>query len=96
MARRVPENALRMVVAGLLFAVGIMEIHDAALGSAYSLTGAGRAFDGWHYLAISLCGLVIGIESGLTVSGRRCLPSADDGIGLRNRPARRPRALRSS
>ena len=61
---------MKIVVAILLFGVGLKEMHDAVVGASASITGhTTTQFELWHYAAISLAGLLIGFLSGLTGVG---------------------------
>jgi uncharacterized membrane protein YfcA len=89
-SRRVPENALKILVAVLFVVVGLKELHDAVFGGTYSLTGStGGTLDLAQYLLITLSGLVIGILSGLTGVGGGVflVPTMVLGFGLAQRVA---------
>jgi uncharacterized membrane protein YfcA len=89
-SRRVPERALKILVAVLLFVVGLKEIHDALLGAAAALTGhVGGGLDLAQYLLITVAGFVIGILSGLTGVGGGVflVPTMVVGFGLAQRVA---------
>lgn len=89
-SRRVPEHALKILVAVLLFVVGLKEIHDALLGAAAALTGSvGGRLDLAQYLLITVAGFVIGVLSGLTGVGGGVflVPTMVVGFGLAQRLA---------
>jgi uncharacterized membrane protein YfcA len=88
-SRRVPENTLKILVAVLLIGVGIKEVHDAVAGGAHSLSGGTGSLDTMQYLVITLCGLVIGILSGLTGVGGGVflVPTMVLGFGISQRIA---------
>lgn len=67
-SRKVPEAALKMVVAILLAVVGLKELHDVVFGST-SIAAEAATFGLPHYLLITAIGLVIGVLSGLTGVG---------------------------
>jgi uncharacterized membrane protein YfcA len=88
LSRKVPENALKMLVAILLVVVGLKEVHDAVLGVSSSLRGStGTSLDLERYLLITLSGLIIGILSGLTGIGGGIflVPTMVLGFGLSQR-----------
>jgi uncharacterized protein len=89
-SRRVPEHALKIVVALLLLVVGVKEVHDALVGASASITGhpAGR-LEVLHYVLISVAGLAIGFLSGLTGVGGGVflVPTMVVGFGLTQRIA---------
>ncbi len=69
-APRISERVLKIVVAVLLFVVGVKELYDALLGGAFALQNAVASNLGpVQYLLITISGLVIGILSGLTGVG---------------------------
>ncbi len=89
-SKRVPEHALKIVVALLLLVVGVKEIHDAAVGASASITGHTTSqVDTWRYPLISLAGLAIGFLSGLTGVGGGVflVPTMVVGFGLAQRIA---------
>ena len=89
-SKRVPENALKIVVALLLLVVGGKEIHDAAVGASASITGHTTShLETWQYALISLAGLAIGFLSGLTGVGGGVflVPTMVVGFGLAQRIA---------
>ncbi|HET7421342.1 MAG TPA: sulfite exporter TauE/SafE family protein, partial [Candidatus Dormibacteraeota bacterium] len=89
-SKRVPEHALKIVVALLLLVVGVKEIHDAAVGASASITGHTTShFEIWHYALISVAGLAIGFLSGLTGVGGGVflVPTMVVGFGLAQRIA---------
>ncbi len=89
-SRRVPEHALKIVVAVLLFVVGVKEVHDAVVGASASITGHTTThFEVWHYVLISTAGLGIGFLSGLTGVGGGVflVPTMVVGFGLTQRIA---------
>lgn len=89
-SRRVPEHALKILVAVLLFVVGLKEVHDALLGAPAALTGhVGGGLDLAQYLLITVAGFVIGVLSGLTGVGGGVflVPTMVVGFGLAQRVA---------
>lgn len=89
-SRRVPEHALKILVAVLLFSVGVKEIHDATLGASTALTShAGGSLDHAQYLLITVAGFVIGVLSGLTGVGGGVflVPTMVLGFGIAQRVA---------
>jgi len=69
-AQKISERALRMFVALLLFAVGLKDVHDAAFASALVAHTAWSAGLGWpQYVVMAVCGLGIGVMSGLAGLG---------------------------
>lgn len=89
-SRRVPEHALKILVAVLLIGVGLKEIHDSALGATTALTGhGGGRLDLAQYLLITLSGFVIGVLSGLTGVGGGVflVPTMVLGFGIAQRVA---------
>jgi hypothetical protein len=89
-SRRVPEHALKIVVAVMLFVVGVKEIHDALLGASAALTGhVGGKLDLLQYLLITVAGFVIGVLSGLTGVGGGVflVPTMVLGFGIAQRIA---------
>lgn len=90
LARRVPDHALKLIVAILLVLVGLKEVHDALFGVSPSLTGPpGAESLVLRYSLIAMGGLLIGILSGLTgVSGGIFLvPTMVLGFGISQRIA---------
>jgi uncharacterized membrane protein YfcA len=88
-SRKVPESALKMLVAVLLVVVGLKELHDVVLGGS-ALTGTETGnFGPAHYALISATGLVIGVLSGLTGVGGGVfiVPTLVLGFGLAQRVA---------
>ena len=89
-SKRVPEHALKIVVATLLFIVGVKEVHDAIVGASASITGQTTTHFGvWHYVLISTAGVAIGFLSGLTGVGGGVflVPTMVMGFGLTQRIA---------
>ena len=89
-SRRVPEHALKILVAILLLVVGLKEVHDAALGTSAALTGhSGGTLSLAHYLLITVAGFVIGLLSGLTGVGGGVflVPTMVLGFGIAQRVA---------
>lgn len=89
-SRRVPERALKILVAVMLFAVGVKEVHDAWLGAAAALSGqVGGKLDLVQYLLITVAGFVIGVLSGLTGVGGGVflVPTMAVGFGIAQRIA---------
>lgn len=89
-SKRVPEHALKIVVALLLLVVGVKEIHDAVVGASASITGHTTSrFEIWHYVLISVAGFAIGFLSGLTGVGGGVflVPTMVVGFGLAQRVA---------
>jgi uncharacterized membrane protein YfcA len=89
-SRRVPENALKIIVAVMLFVVGVKEVHDALLGAAAALTGhGGGTLDLAQYLLVTVAGFVIGVLSGLTGVGGGVflVPTMVLGFGIAQRIA---------
>jgi uncharacterized membrane protein YfcA len=89
-SRRVPERALKIVVAVMLFVVGVKEVHDALLGTAAALSGqVGGKLDLVQYLLITVAGFVIGVLSGLTGVGGGVflVPTMAVGFGIAQRIA---------
>ncbi|TAN31639.1 sulfite exporter TauE/SafE family protein [bacterium] len=89
-ARRIPERALRVLVALLLVVVGLKQVYDAALGASGSPGGlVSRSVSVEQYAFIILSGLVIGILSGLAGVGGGILtvPTLVLGFGLAQRMA---------
>jgi uncharacterized membrane protein YfcA len=88
-SRKVPENALKVLVASLLVVVGLKELHDAVVGGS-AITGSETAvFDLAHYLLVIASGFVIGVLSGLTGVGGGVfiVPTLVLGFGLAQRVA---------
>lgn len=89
-SRRVPEHALKILVAVLLLVVGVKEVHDALVGASAALAGPhnGR-LDLFHDFLISVAGLAIGLLSGLTGVGGGVflVPTMVIGFGLAQRIA---------
>ncbi len=70
LGRKTSESTLRMLIAGLLFVVGIMELYDVVVGAAPALHGSMPVNLGFgQYLLIALGGLLIGVLSGLVGLG---------------------------
>jgi uncharacterized membrane protein YfcA len=69
-AQRISDRVLRGFVAILLFIVGLKDVHDAALGGVAAVHATSPAGLGTEqYLLMGLCGLGIGILSGLAGLG---------------------------
>jgi uncharacterized membrane protein YfcA len=88
-SRKVPESALKMLVAVLLAVVGLKELHDVVFGGSAIAGSETGAFGLGHYLLITASGLVIGILSGLTGVGGGVfiVPTLVLGFGLAQRVA---------
>lgn len=89
-SRRVPEHVLKIIVAILLFGVGLKEIHDAVVGASASFAGsAGGGRDPLENLVITVAGLLIGLLSGLTGVGGGVflVPTMVIGFGIAQRIA---------
>jgi uncharacterized protein len=88
-SRKVPESALKMLVALLLAVVGLKELHDVVFGGAAIVGAEAGTFGLAHYLLITASGLVIGILSGLTGIGGGVfiVPTLVLGFGLAQRVA---------
>jgi uncharacterized protein len=90
LSRLVPERGLRMLVAVLLVLGAVKELHDGVFGSATTLSAGGPGDLGLGgYLLISLCGVGIGILSGLAGVGGGILlvPTLVFGFGIAQRIA---------
>lgn len=69
-AKRISERRLRMFVAILLLIVGLKDVYDTAFPAIQVVHAPGAATVGWQlYLLIGICGLGIGILSGLAGLG---------------------------
>lgn len=88
-SRKVPESALKILVALLLAVVGLKELHDVVFGGTTLAGTETGAFDLGHYLLITASGLVIGVLSGLTGIGGGVfiVPTLVLGFGLAQRVA---------
>ncbi len=88
-SRRVPESALKVLVAVLLTVVGLKQLHDVVLGGSAVGGSEGGTLDLAHYLLITASGLVIGLLSGLTGVGGGVfiVPTLVLGFGLVQRVA---------
>ena len=88
-SRKVPESALKILVALLLAGVGLKELHDVVLGGSAIAGSATGVNSLWHYAALIACGLVIGVLSGLTGVGGGVfiVPTLVLGFGLAQRVA---------
>jgi uncharacterized protein len=89
-ARRVPDRALRVIVAILLFGAGLKELYDVLLGTAPHLLGTGASvFGPQDYALMTAGGLAIGVISGLTGVGGGVLvvPLLALGFGIGQRVA---------
>jgi uncharacterized membrane protein YfcA len=65
-ALRISERALRVVVAILLFVVALKDLHDAVFGASLAAGSSSLSALTWQqYLLIAVCGLGIGVISGL-------------------------------
>jgi uncharacterized membrane protein YfcA len=88
-AARIPERALRAFVAILLAAVGLKELYDALVAglAIHAATAAGMGIE--QYVLIAVCGLVIGILSGLAGLGGGIfmVPTLVIGFGISQRIA---------
>ena len=88
-SRKVPENALKILVTVLLAVVGLKELHDVVLGGSALAGSEAGTLDLALYLLITACGLAIGILSGLTGVGGGVfiVPALVLGFGLVQRVA---------
>jgi uncharacterized protein len=89
-ARRVPDRALKVIVAILLFGAGLKELYDVLLGTAPHLLGtAASTFGPQDYALMTAGGLAIGVISGLTGVGGGVLvvPLLALGFGIGQRVA---------
>ena len=89
-ARRLSDNALKVIVAILLVAIGLKEVYDAIVGAAPHLVGTTvRALAAVDYALIAAGGIVVGILSGLTGVGGGILivPLLGLGFGIGQRVA---------
>jgi len=68
-AQRISERVLRSFVAILLFVVGLKDVGDAALGAATLQATPQVGLSTEQYLLLGLCGLGIGVLSGLAGLG---------------------------
>jgi uncharacterized membrane protein YfcA len=68
-AQRISERVLRGFVAILLFVVGLKDVRDAALGAATLQATPQVGLSTEQYLLLGLCGLGIGVLSGLAGLG---------------------------
>jgi hypothetical protein len=69
-AQRIPDRALKVIVAILLFGAGLKELYDVLLGTAPHLIGTAAAtFGPQDYALMTAGGLAIGVVSGLTGVG---------------------------
>ena len=68
-AQRISERVLRGFVAILLFVVGLKDVRDAALGAATLQATPQLGLSTEQYLLLGLCGLGIGVLSGLAGLG---------------------------
>jgi uncharacterized membrane protein YfcA len=90
LASRVPDRALKMLVAALLVVAAATEVHDAVLGGSAVLESASRSeLAPVSYALLILSGALIGIVSGLTGVGGGVLmvPTLVVGFGLGQRVA---------
>jgi uncharacterized membrane protein YfcA len=89
-AQRVPDRALKVIVAIVLFGAGLKELYDVLLGTAPHLAGvAVTTFDAKDYALMAAGGLAIGVISGLTGVGGGILvvPLLALGFGIGQRIA---------
>jgi uncharacterized membrane protein YfcA len=89
-AQRVPEHALKVIVAILLFGAGLKELYDVLLGTAPHLIGTAAAtFGPQDYALMTAGGLAIGVISGLTGvgGGVMVVPLLALGFGIGQRVA---------
>ena len=88
-SRQVPESALKILVTVLLAVVGLKELHDVVLGGSALAGSEDGTLDLAHYLLITVCGLAIGILSGITGVGGGVfiVPTLVLGFGLVQRVA---------
>ncbi len=88
-SRKVPESALKILVAALLVVVGVKELHDVVLGGSSLVGSEAGTFSLAHYLLVTASGLVIGVLSGLTGVGGGVfiVPTLVLGFGLAQRVA---------
>jgi uncharacterized membrane protein YfcA len=89
-ARRIPDRALKVIVAIVLFSAGLKELYDVLLGTAPHLVGTAAAtFGPQDYALMTVGGLAIGVISGLTGVGGGVLvvPLLALGFGIGQRVA---------
>ncbi len=89
-AQRVPDRALKVIVAILLFGAGLKELYDVLLGTAPHLIGTAAAtFGPQDYALMTAGGLAIGVVSGLTGvgGGVMVVPLLPLGFGIGQRVA---------
>ncbi len=89
-ARRLSDNALKVIIAILLVAVGLKEVYDAVGGAApHLITTTIRALAPRDYALIAVGGLVVGVASGVTGVGGGILivPLLGLGFGVGQRVA---------
>ncbi|HEU0169413.1 MAG TPA: sulfite exporter TauE/SafE family protein [Chloroflexota bacterium] len=89
-AQRVPDRALKMIVAIVLLSAGLKELYDVLLGTAPHLVGtASASFQPVDYALMTAGGLLIGFVSGLTGVGGGILvvPLLTLGFGIGQRVA---------
>jgi len=87
---RIPEDALKVIVAVMLVGVGLKEIHDALFEVSAVVSGhATGILDFEQYVLLALAGLAIGLLSGLTGVGGGILlvPTMVLGFGIAQRIA---------
>src|SRR6266849_4602300 len=89
-ARRLSDNALKVIIAILLVAVGLKEVYDAVGGAApHLMTTTVRALAPRDYALIAGGGLIVGVASGVTGVGGGILivPLLSLGFGIGQRVA---------
>jgi hypothetical protein len=89
-AKRVPDRALKMIVAILLLGAGMKELYDVFIGNSPQLVGGATAtFQPADYALMTAGGLLIGVISGLTGVGGGVLvvPLLALGFGIGQRVA---------
>jgi len=89
-SERVPDRALKVIVAILLFGAGLKELYDVVLGTAPHLVGTAAAtFGPRDYALMAVGGFLIGVISGLTGVGGGVLvvPLLALGFGIGQRIA---------
>ena len=88
-SQRVPDRALKVIVAILLFGAGLKELYDVLLGTAPHLIGTAATFEAGDYALMVAGGFLIGVISGLTGVGGGILvvPLLALGFGIGQRVA---------
>jgi uncharacterized protein len=88
-APRISDRGLKMLLAVLLVAVGVLELYSGVLGAVVSFSASGGSPDPVRYFLIAVTGLVIGVLSGLTGVGGGILivPAMVLGFGIGQRVA---------